>query len=99
MNTDKIEQIVKDLEGFVTDLRPTPTDDIADGPILEVQLLDRWFLVDENTWRSWTGRRRVDGEDFHGEIFYLDSDRPYAGTRSCPCTTCQSSVDPRQRKN
>jgi hypothetical protein len=29
----------------------------------------------------------------------LDSDRPYAGTRSCPCTTCQSSVDPRQRKN
>jgi len=94
-----IDNIVTQLEGFVADLRPIPTDDIADGPILEVQLLDRWFLVDEKTWRSWTGRRRQDGEDFHGEIFYLGSDRPYDGARSCPCAKCQSSVKPRHRKN
>lgn len=94
-----IDNIVTQLEGFVADLRPIPTDDIADGPILEVQLLDRWFLVDSKTWGSWTGRRRRDGEDFHGEIFYLGSDRPYDGARACPCPTCQSSVKPQHKKN
>lgn len=94
-----IGNIIEQLEGFVADLRPFPTDDVADGPILEVELLDRWFLVDENTWRSWTGRRRKDGEDFHGKVFYLDSTHPYAGRRSCPCSTCQSTVDPHHRCN
>lgn len=99
MNTQKIEQIVKDLESFVTELRPFPTDDVSPGPILEVELLDRWFLVDDTAWRSWTGRRRRDGDDYHGQIFYMDSGLPYTGARACSCSTCQSSVDPRQRKN
>lgn len=93
------QEVINNLEAISSHLRPTATDDIASGPILEVQLLDRWFLVDLDTFRSWTGLRRLNGDDFHGDIFYLESSSPYTGARACPCSTCQSSVNPRHRKN
>ena len=99
MTSMELDNIIEKLEGYVATLRPTPTDDLATDPILEVQLLDRWFLVDPDTFRSWTGHRRRDGDVFHGDVFYMDSDRPYSGARACPCPTCQSSVEPRHKKN
>jgi len=93
------QNIIEQLESYVSVLRPNPTDDIATEPILEVQLLDRWFLVDLDTFRSWTGHRRLDGEPFHDDVFILNSDITYHGARACPCSTCQSSVEPQHKKN
>ena len=74
-------------------------DTILDEPVLEVELNGAWVLVDRGLFSSWTGLRRINGEDHHGPVAYLGEDKEYRGHRVCPCPTCQSTVDGPYRHN
>jgi hypothetical protein len=79
------------------------TDDIASGPILEVNIVDTWVEVDEKTFTALTGFRRKNGEEYHGIVIplggNLSSTPPYTGARACLCKTCQSTVESRFQAN
>lgn len=63
--------------------------------ILQVSLSEsnNWIEVTEDLFRSWTGLRRVNGEDYHGPIYNFGSDDVvYSGARTCGCSVCQSTV-------
>ena len=53
----------------------------------------------DDIFRSWTGERRINGDEHHGPVYALGSDVPYTGSRVCGCSECQSHVEPRFRKN
>ena len=57
------------------------------------EIMDRsgWFKVTEDIFRSWAGRRRLSGVEYHGPIFYFLSDEPARNARACSCETCQGS--------
>ncbi len=60
--------------------------------------------VEREVFRSWTGRRFMNGEEHHGPIFsYLASEEIpeslYKGKRECTCSTCLAHVDPRFKPN
>lgn len=78
-----------------------PTDDIR-PPVLEIKLDRMWIEVDEETWRSWTGLRRVNGTDHHGPVYSFltpEGAPPFTGKRVCGCAACQEHVEPRHRLN
>jgi len=35
----------------------------------------------------WTGRRYIDGEEYHAPL--MSRGRPYPGKRTCPCAVCR----------
>jgi hypothetical protein len=80
-----------------------PTDDIASGPILEVDADGVWIEVEPVVFEAWTGHRRKNGEEYHGFIVPLngpqDGSIKYTGARACGCKTCQASVEPKFRVN
>jgi hypothetical protein len=43
-------------------------------PQYEIEVYNRWIVVNEWIWRSWAGHRRVDGQDYTGVIFYLGTE-------------------------
>ena len=48
---------------------------MADVREIKVRLgSTRWVKVDEGIFRSWTGSRRLNGEDYTGPVFILGSD-------------------------
>ena len=89
----KAENIAKQL------LRLPPTDDIEVGPILEIMQATEWVVVEPGVWRSWTGLRRRNGEEYHGRVVYLDTQQVYRGRRICLCSVCQSDSEPQHRPN
>lgn len=42
---------------------------------LEIKVGSAWAEVDEWIFRSWSGSRRVNGEDFSGPVYFLGSDK------------------------
>lgn len=102
---DGEDKILKELQQDVIDaMRPDPidhpTDDIASGPILEIEAAGIWIPTDQGIWESWTGLRKINGEDHHGPVVpVLHPDRIYTGHRVCPCRTCQAHVEPRFKPN
>lgn len=38
-----------------------------------IKLREQWLSVTQWVFRSWTGPRRLDGEDFEGPVYYLGS--------------------------
>lgn len=77
-----------------------PTDDIVEGPILQIMVAGQWILVTDEIWDSWTGLRRKNGEEHHGPIMPLfERDKTYTGGRVCPCKICQASVEGKHRPN
>jgi len=55
-------------------------------------LTGEWRPLDKATWLSWSGRRRLNGRDYHGPIFYLGSKkRVDRQARVCPCDVCQQT--------
>ena len=80
-----------------------PTDDVAAGPILVVEVADVWIEVEPVVFEAWTGYRRKNGEEYHGSIVPLngpqDGSIKYTGARACGCKTCQASVEPKFRVN
>ena len=76
-----------------------PTDDVAGEPLMEVQVNAAWVVTDEEIFKSWTGPRRINGDEYHGPVYALGTSTVYTGARVCACSTCQSSVAARDRKN
>ena len=76
------------------------TDDVATGPILEIKFQDVWVVTDPDIWRSWTGFRRLNGEDFHGKVHPMaHPDKIWTGPRVCPCRVCQDNSESKYRPN
>lgn len=75
------------------------TDNIATEPVLQVLYHDTWVAVDEETFDSWTGLRRKNGEDYHGAIRVFGSNVKYTGVRSCGCRVCEQDVSPKFKMN
>lgn len=77
-------------------------DDSVGDRILQVKHESSWIEVTEEVFRSWTGLRRINGDDHHGPIYgfgTLDDSIPYTGSRACGCNRCQHHVEPRFKMN
>jgi hypothetical protein len=78
----------------------TPLSDSAlPSPLYEVGTGGVFVTVSHDVFSAWTGHRRLDGSDHHGPVFNLGTTIQYTGPRTCPCSTCQSSIDPQHRKD
>ncbi len=57
------------------------------GSKMEVRINGRWYAVSMYIWRSWTGRRRMNGREHHGAVFVLGTNRLTDSNqaRECPC--------------
>lgn len=76
------------------------TDDVATGPILEIKFQDAWVVTDPDIWGSWTGFRRINGEEHHGSVRPLaHPDKVWTGPRVCPCRVCQENTEVKYRPN
>ena len=40
----------------------------------EVEAMGVWEEVNEDTFRCWQGPRRLDGQPYHGPVYYLYTD-------------------------
>lgn len=64
----------------------------------EVLVNDCWYAVDKDAFELYYGRRRVDGEEFHGPVLlnshylYTKKKEYFDGQRACPCQTCSKTV-------
>jgi hypothetical protein len=68
----------------------------------EILYADEWIAADRSVWRSWTGRRRLWGVEYHGDVYDVrttDDDAAWDGPRTCHCVTCQRNVRPACRPN
>lgn len=73
-------------------------DDSIGNRILQVYAESSWVETTEDIFRSWTGLRRINGEDYHGPIYgfgSIDDSVTYAGHRTCACKVCQQYVEPK----
>lgn len=93
----EVEEALKALERC-TPL--VPTDDIIEEPILQVNVQGIWVATDRDIWEAWTGLRRKNGEDYHGDVHPITTpEATWTGPRVCSCATCQSKTDPKYRPN
>lgn len=56
-------------------------------------------IVEHDYWQSWTGRRFLNGSEYHGPIVDAEYLTTYRGKRSCQCETCLLTVKPELRRN
>lgn len=94
---DKIQFLTSKVTGDSS--TSNPTDDIADGPLLEVYISGSWVSTTEDVFRSWVGIRRLNGDEHHGSIVSFGTDAVYTGRRTCACQVCQAQVEPKFKKN
>jgi hypothetical protein len=97
---ENFNTLAEDLKGVP--LSPLPTDEIIPHEGLEVCLTgEDWIPTTGTLWRSWTGRRRIWGLEYHGPVFNIDrpDGTPFAGKRSCGCSVCQEHVESKFRPN
>lgn len=90
MNTlqDKIETMV------------SPLTDVVSGPVLEIELNGFWLVAEQDVWDAWTGLRKRNGEDFHGDVHPITAPtQVWTGSRVCPCRVCQAHVEAKYRPN
>lgn len=83
---------------------PGADDTLLQGHTYEVGIATlhgytEWLTSDEDTWRSWTGLRKRDGEDHHGPIYVAGTERVWDGKRDCACARCSESMTPALRHN
>jgi hypothetical protein len=45
--------------------------DFDTGALLEIEINKRWSKVDCNVFRSWSGRRRINGKRYPGPNYYF----------------------------
>ena len=46
--------------------------------------------LDKRMWLSWSGRRWLNGREYHGPIFFLGTNvLVIRQARQCPCSICQ----------
>lgn len=77
-------------------------DDSIGDVIYQVKYGEDWIETTEAIFRSWTGLRRVNGDDHHGPVYNFGTDDkiiPYTGNRTCGCEACQVNVEAKFKKN
>jgi|DEB19_MinimDraft_3_1074340.scaffolds.fasta_scaffold16538_2 hypothetical protein len=91
----------KNVEKLVLLTTQRVFDDSIGTKVLQVELSGAWVEVDEDIFISWTGLRRINGEDYHGPVYNFNSgsETPYAGSRTCKCGVCQEHVEPSLKAN
>jgi len=55
--------------------------------------------VTESLWSAWTGRRYLNGEEYHGPVYKMGTDSVYFGHRICTCSVCSESVPAQLKPN
>lgn len=53
-----------------------------------------WARMDKKMWLCWSGRRRLNGREYHGPLFSWWTDPPMLCKRQarvCPCSVCQQT--------
>jgi hypothetical protein len=96
----KVTIISKDIKEIADHLViPKGDDTMMNGNLLEISSSGHLISVDKDLWGSWTGRRFVNGEEYHGPIKVMNSDKPFSGSRVCSCPTCQPDMNPELKPN
>ena len=97
------EQVAGELEDMLkVPAVPLPTDEIIPHVGLTIEVAEgEWIPSTQVLWRSWTGRRKVWGMEYHGPVFNVDRDDsvPYVGKRVCTCSKCQEHVESSMKPN
>ena len=74
-------------------------DTMMNDSLLEISVSGNILAVKRELWRSWTGRRFINGEEYHGPVFTIDSDSAFSGERTCKCNECSTNVPSHLRSN
>lgn len=101
MDTRTLAEALTDAILAAMPAAPAATEGVR-GPVLEVQVGAAWVEASGPEWRSWTGRRMVNGEEVHGPVYVFgspDGSLPFTGRRVCGCRECQEHVAPEFRPN
>lgn len=64
-------------------------DTMMKGSFQEILIAGNVLAVDDALWRSWTGIRFLNGEEHHGPVYVMGTQKLYEGIRTCICKTCQ----------
>ena len=100
---DKLTKIVEEQEKESSTI--SRTDESLKTRGLEIctdSAGDIWEPAELNLWRSWTGRRKIWGMEYHGPVYIVDSPEdspPFTGLRVCKCNICQAHVDVKLKAN
>lgn len=102
MKTEQME--LKDILADELGLKPPDRkfDDSIGTIIYQVKYGEDWIETTESIFRSWTGLRRINGDDHHGPVYNFGAEAPitpYTGNRTCGCLTCQMHVEAKYKKN
>lgn len=81
-----------------------PSDDYSLGSALyEVQIGSdssaQVVATSKDIFDSWTGRRWLNGTEYHGPIYNFATSSLYTGDRSCKCSTCEAHMPSHRRAN
>jgi len=77
-------------------------DDSVGSTVYQVHHNEEWVEVTEAIFKSWTGRRAIDGDEHHGPVYNFGSKNNstiYNGSRICLCKTCQETVEHKLKSN
>lgn len=81
-------------------LPPLPPNDYSLGHhVYEIEWNSELVAADPDTWNSWTGRRYLDGVEFHGPVTTFGTSSLYTGKRSCGCSACATATLPIHKPN
>lgn len=95
-----LKDILADELGLKSPVRKF--DDSIGTIIYQVKYGEDWIETPETIFRSWTGLRRINGDDYHGPVYNFNADEtgmPYTGNRTCGCMICQVDVEAKFKKN
>lgn len=59
---------------------------------LEIELNGKRMEVRESLFRCFSGRRFVQDVEYHGPVYFYQSNQINDGPRECKCDCCQSFV-------
>lgn len=56
----------------------------------EISINGSWVSVTHDIFRSWTGKRKIDGQELHADFVYkyLTDEKTYSNARECKCKVC-----------
>ena len=99
---DATSKLLQELRGLASAPYEEPDEENLPlcGPV-EIKVNASWIPTTSEVFRSWTGRRRIWGIEYHGPVYVLGKpqETTYTGARLCPCAVCQETVEPRFRTN
>jgi hypothetical protein len=71
------------------------TDRYTGAESYQIFVNGEWPVVAQSVWRSWAGRRKHRGIEYHGIVYVLDADRvDSTSSRACLCSTCSGYLYP-----